>query len=374
MTRMIAQTKTPAIIQPSRTPDGARLDLLMSILELRRPHESNTEKRFVREYIETISGAELDGFGNVIVRIPGDGENILWSSHTDTVHFIDGKQSIRIDKAIVTIGNKSLGKGKSNCLGADDAAGVWLMLEMIEARKPGLYIFHRGEEHGGLGSRYIVDIEPALLSGISAAIALDRKGQDSVITEQGHTTASIKFALSLANALRVTGLPGFKPDDSGIFTDTANYASVIPECSNLSVGYENAHSTRESLNVEFLVWLRSALIKLDSSTLAIVREPEPDFMPWTRWYESANDPRDTSVFDTTLHYGRDAYAIGESAARYALDDGALDELRIDEIARLVKRHPRVVAQFLLSHGFLSDELYQVIYDLTGELDENAIRF
>ena len=46
----------------------------------------------------------------------------------------------------------------SDCLGADDGAGVFLMLEMIDANVEGTYIFHRGEERGGWGSSQIAEL------------------------------------------------------------------------------------------------------------------------------------------------------------------------------------------------------------------------
>jgi hypothetical protein len=44
---------------------------------------------------------------------------------------------------------------KPECLGADCAAGVALMVSMIHARVPGYYVFHDGEEQGCLGSRFL---------------------------------------------------------------------------------------------------------------------------------------------------------------------------------------------------------------------------
>ena len=244
---------------------GADIAALMDMLTTKRPHGSKAEKQFIAKYIACVPGMESDGFGNLILRIPGVGDDILWSSHTDTVHSTGGRQAIVKSRDIVTLSSC----GKSNCLGADDAAGIWLMLEMIKAKKPGLYIFHRGEEIGGLGSDYIATHTPKLLDGIKAAIALDRKGYDSVITHQFGRCASDIFAWSLAEAL---GIDGFKPDDTGLFTDTAHYTDLIGECTNLSVGYFAQHSKHESLDVGFLVALRSALLSINTESLVISRK------------------------------------------------------------------------------------------------------
>jgi hypothetical protein len=45
----------------------------------------------------------------------------------------------------------------SNCLGADCTTGVWLILEMIKANVPGVYVIHSDEEVGGKGARDMVN-------------------------------------------------------------------------------------------------------------------------------------------------------------------------------------------------------------------------
>ena len=143
------------------------------------------------------------------------------------------------------------------------------MREMILARCPGLYVFHREEESGGHGSQWIADNNPGLVAGIVACIALDRKGTDSVITHQyGGRCASDAFAASMGKQFK-----GFKSDDSGSFTDSANYTHLIPECTNLSVGYEGAHSESERLNLSHLLALRDQLLRFDIGRVRIQREP-----------------------------------------------------------------------------------------------------
>jgi hypothetical protein len=63
-----------------------------------------------------------------------------------------GRQKIGFDKSY-RVGLAASEK-MSSCLGADDAAGVWLLCEMIRAGIPGLYVFHRNEERGGRGAEF----------------------------------------------------------------------------------------------------------------------------------------------------------------------------------------------------------------------------
>ena len=48
---------------------------------------------------------------------------------------------------------------------------------------------------------------------------------------------------------------------------------IIPECTNLSVGYHNAHSARENQEIDYLLKFRDALVKVDWESLVTDRDP-----------------------------------------------------------------------------------------------------
>ena len=252
-------------------PDKMLLDMLMT----KRPAWSMTEEIFIEKYLQPLPGFYQDDFGNVIIQVGEDDPEILWSSHTDTVHSDEGKQGIIITGPIITA-DTGPKREKTNCLGADCTSGVWLMVKMIEADIPGLYIFHRAEENGGLGSKWIAKNTPEVLRGINYAIAFDRKGYDSVITHQrGSRCCSADFADSLAGILG----NNFKADKTGVFTDTASYVDLIGECTNISVGYFSQHGPMENQNWIFLNMLLETMIEADFSTLIQRRmpgDPDPD--------------------------------------------------------------------------------------------------
>lgn len=246
---------------------------LLTMLTYRRPAKSTTEAQFIQDFVVPL-GATPDAFGNHW-RVIGKGSPILWSCHTDTVHKGDGKQSVEYGDGYVTT-------PVGSCLGADCGAGVWLMSRMIKAGIPGTYVFHREEEIGGFGSAYVAKETPERLAGLKYAIAFDRKGTGDIITHQlGGRCASDAFAQSLSRVLNM----GHTPDDSGTFTDTANYADIIPECSNLAVGYGKAHSPNEYLDCVYLCQLLKAILSADWSQLVCERDPtvpDPeDFAWWT---------------------------------------------------------------------------------------------
>jgi hypothetical protein len=265
-----------------------------------RPAGSDTEKRFNARYIDCFNGVRIDEAGNRIITILNHDDTkprILWSSHTDTVHSKDGTQKLVYGAGLLSLSSSA----DSSCLGADCTVGVWIMREMILRDIPGLYIFHAAEEVGGIGSRYIATKTPELLDGIDYAIALDRRGTTSVITHQGSRCASDDFGNALAAQLS-TKDHTYKLDTGGTFTDTANYTDIVPECTNLSVGYYHAHSSAEYLDVTFAAYLLERLCQLDVTTLPVSRKAGDDDGYYdSRFYSpSSYTPRYSSTNKTAL--------------------------------------------------------------------------
>lgn len=267
-----AETKVPESRIKSDPVLWAEAMELAQMLTYCRPDKSKTERKFIAKYLVPL-GVTFDKFGNVYKQI-GENPIVLWSCHTDTVHTVHGTQKVVYwpgkNSGDIYFGVDQTIKGKrSSCLGADDTCGVWLMIQMIKANIPGLYIFHRAEEVGGKGSGYIADKNKDVVKGIRFAIAFDRRGQKSIITYQrSKRCCSDDFANSLAEQLGM----GHKCDTTGSFTDTASYVDLIAECTNISVGYDGAHSQTEDLNVDYLFRLRDALLKLDVSKLVEKRK------------------------------------------------------------------------------------------------------
>ena len=306
---------------------------LCDMLRTRRAGRTRTEKRFVANYVDSLPGVSRDQYGNRYVRVGGTGAPpVMWSCHTDSVHTMGGAQSIIGDGDLIRLdpANK-----ESNCLGADDATGVWLMRQMILRQIPGLYIFHRDEETGGRGSDWIVRNNASALDGIQWCIALDRKGRDSVITHQGARTASDQFARDMAAQLGGE----YKPDSGGIFTDSANYRDLIPECSNLSIGYGDAHSPGEYQDARFALELLEKLCALDFSSMTVSRNPaQPE--SWSDYYAESRD------FD-------DMWLYPERRRLSAQDN-------YRELVALLRDYPEDVADYLERQGFgahdIADEI------------------
>lgn len=263
------------------------MKLLIEMLQWKRPGSSDfATKMFADKYLRPVFGAP-DDFGN-FVHIIKDGDvepDLCFTAHYDTVHSNGGFQDVEIIKDVVSVPD-------SDCLGADCTTGIYLILEMIDAGIPGVYVIHADEESGCKGSRALVASEPDWLFNLNAVISFDRYGDTSVVTHQmGARTASDNFARSFASAL---DLPTLTPDSSGVYTDSNEYADVVPECTNISVGYYNQHTSRETQDLVFLEQLRLSLLNADWSKIVIERDPSitefKDRSPYeSGWYFSDED-------------------------------------------------------------------------------------
>ncbi len=251
------------------------INKLLSMLTYKRPHGSETEQEFIDQFIMPLAGHAnvqthyCDTAGNIYVSTDTT-SNTLFTAHVDTVHNKDGRQVVTCDR---NINIAYLGDETSNCLGADDTAGMWLMLEMIDAGVPGTYVFFRGEERGGIGSRHAAQHNAEFFAGFDRAVAFDRRGTGDVITHQaGGRCCSDVFADALANQLTAHNVT-YAPCSGGVFTDTANLTGLIGECTNLSCGYDSEHSAHESLDVEHLLHMLDALINVNWEYLPTARKP-----------------------------------------------------------------------------------------------------
>ena len=162
----------------------------------------------------------------------------------------------------------------TSILGADDKAGVAVIMYMIEKNIPGVYWFFYGEERGGIGSSKVAnDYESYdFMKGIKKMVSFDRRNYYSVITSQmGVSCCSNEFAESLCKELNKSGLK-LNLDPTGVFTDSANFTELIPECTNVSVGYFNEHTHDELQNITYLEKLAKACVSANWDKLVVKRK------------------------------------------------------------------------------------------------------
>lgn len=414
---------------------------LLAILSHRRPFDSRAEEEFAKQYIEATASArkltcEVDEFRNRHIKIPntdGSPSRVMWSCHIDTCHHDEGYQrlSIRKDQDGLFFA-QSRNKEEGNCLGADDGTGVWLMLELIRAGKPGYYVFHRGEERGCLGSRWLVDKEPDRFAGkIDCAIALDRRDFDNIITHQGgERGCSDAFATFISKHLLT-----YRADPTGAFTDTKQYFRIIPECTNLSVGYQHQHGPMERQYLTFARKLRDALVTLPIEDAPTLRDPKKTehrtygstyssgggYNHGTSWLDRANPSydggngyrygagwlasrenplprvwsttencmldRDKAIWDADKHSWASRRRTASILALPAPKNGAdraqnhlwskMQEDAVLSLGDVVIKYPSAVARFLSSHAFTETDILEEVYgdqfiEFLCETDEDRL--
>ena len=281
------------------TPDAIKkgLDpLLHRILSAARGWGSETEKAFNDWLVNQIKafGATpmLREMGQIVVEIeaPEGSKRVMFACHTDTTDSTktEGTKTLEYDSAFerVTLAEGSNGE----CLGADDGAGVWMLLKMIQAKVPGVYVFHRGEERGCIGANEFKNHAGAWLKEFDIAVEFDRPGDTEIITHQGgQRCASDTFGKALQRALEPT--LSLDLSDRGVLTDVRVYRTMIPEVVNIGVDYRGHHTTSEELDVGYLMKLLTAVKTVDWGALPVERDP------------SAADPVRTYPFPTSRSYG-----------------------------------------------------------------------
>jgi putative aminopeptidase FrvX len=241
------------------------MDIREKFLELTsRTYPHGTEKEV---FPLLCNGLQEDEFGNLFIKI-GESD-VMFTAHLDTATGVNTSVNHVFEGNLIKTDGKSI-------LGADDKSGVTIMLYMIEQNVPGLYYFFLGEEVGCIGSKKTAASQKEnKIESIKKVISFDRKGTGSVITYQsGARCCSDKFGQALSNALNLADETfKYECDDTGVLTDSIQFVSIYPECTNISVGYRFEHTHSEQQDIEHLEKLAKACVKVDWNSLPVERDP-----------------------------------------------------------------------------------------------------
>lgn len=229
----------------------------------RRTYPHGTEQDLFSLLPENLN---KDEFGNLYLQI-GENPSTMFTSHLDTA-------SSQVSDVRHQINGNIIKTDGSSILGADDKAGVTVLLFMIQNNIPGLYYFFLGEERGCIGSRKVANKHKTQpFPNIKKVISFDRRGTDSIITYQmGGRCCSESFGHTLADELnKVEDTFGYKVDPTGIYTDSAQFIDVYQECTNISVGYNYEHTSSEYQDIDHLEKLCVASTKVNWENLPVSR-------------------------------------------------------------------------------------------------------
>jgi hypothetical protein len=208
------------------------------------------------------NGTKKDMHGNYYITV---GESrTLFTSHLDTYSTKRLKVTHVIDGDIIRTDGRTI-------LGGDNKAGVTILLYMISKGVPGTYYFFVGEEVGTIGSKAALMSNVEYFSKFKRCVAFDRRRSGSIITEQlGEVCCSDTFANALGKQFAEQGLE-YGADDTGMYTDSAVFMDVIPECTNISAGVWNEHQVNEYVDIKLVEAIAKASAKINWETLPVSR-------------------------------------------------------------------------------------------------------
>ncbi len=346
----------------------ALLTTLNRALSTKRPHATRSTDDFtfwLSDHLPSGTDYFFDPVGNLHVDLRHSAANTtLFTAHVDTVHHAEGINRIHKTPQYWT--------ASGDVLGADDGAGVAMLMHLIHNNIPAYYIFTQGEECGGIGAKFIADNYDYLLLQFDRAIAFDRRGLDSVITYQGGLRCcSDAFAYSLSNAICADDLDMMhSPDDTGVYTDTKEFIYTIPECTNISIGYYSEHTQAEKLDLSYFFRLSAALIRIDWDALPTVRDTSITDNKWTNWDSYGSS---SPYYTANLDYYYDKTLENLYDALILADQGFPSELEIMIAETVYPDDPHMARQHI-RQKYITPEMIDDALNKLDYLDAESILF
>lgn len=232
-------------------------EIFLQLTQSTTPEGSETD---LEQYIP--SDYKNDPYGNYYVQIGTT--STMFTSHLDN-------KCEEVEEVIHVFKDNIIKTDGFTILGADDKSGVSIMIDMIDNEVPGLYYFFVGEENKRKGStnlkNYLEINDDKIFTGINKVISFDRCGYDDVVTHQlDKRTCSDEFAQEISNRLNKFNF-NYTPNKDGSYSDSYSLSGLIPECTNISVGYFNEHFSNEYQDIDFLQKISDACSKIEWDTI-----------------------------------------------------------------------------------------------------------
>jgi tripeptide aminopeptidase len=243
--RLYAAWKNPEILTTYRLEK-----LKMRLFKLLSIRGSSGREHGIRQFLYQQLRArtdkfEIDSYGNLLASVHcGDGPTILLSAHMDTVYSFEVRREIIEDGTVL--------KSSEGILGADDRAGIAVILELLDTIrythfKGTLKIAFTVEEE--IGCRGAQHIDPTFLQDVDSAIVVDRRGTRDIVTSWAGIVpfCSEDYGRIFKKAGEIAGMPDWKMTKGGL-SDAKIFAQYGIPSVNLSVGYQNEHTDDETLD------------------------------------------------------------------------------------------------------------------------------
>ena len=183
----------------------------------------------------------------------------------------------------------------------------------------------------------------------------------------GQRTCSESFADDLESILKMN----LKPDSGGVYTDSYEYCDLVSECTNISVGYYNQHTSKEHQDMDFIMRLRDALVKADWSKIKGYRDPSvieyEDYMYSSEhkgWVKKGYESTFVSKFDRS-----DVVGYGST------DDDNFHYLcsKYGNLEKVIEDFTYEVSQILQEYGYDKEGLIRDILNHHSWMSEGMYR-
>ena len=227
-----------------------RLELLKQLLGV--PSPSRREEQmvaFLKEHVrqrgvERCGEIVSDQFNNVLIRKGKPGTVPCVAAHLDTVHEAGAAKIVQQDGFLFGMD----GQGERTGIGADDKAGVFVCLELLEKFENIAVILFAGEEIGCVGAEHA---PKAWFEDVGYVIEFDCPGQRLVsYTSNGVRLFSNdgEFIKTAGPVMQAHGLTRWQRHP---FSDVMALRQRFGfSCLNLSCGYYNWHRRDEYVVVD----------------------------------------------------------------------------------------------------------------------------
>ncbi|WP_148347846.1 M20/M25/M40 family metallo-hydrolase [Bacillus rubiinfantis] len=208
------------------------------------------EERRIRQFLQRrldqlTDYTYVDRKGNLMaMKNCGTGPTILLSAHMDTV------DDIVPDREIIEEG--TMLKSSAGILGADDRAGIAVILEILSAIQQTNFngtlkvAFTVEEEIGCRGSR---EIDQDFLEDVTGAIVIDRRGNRDIVTSYANFIpfCPTEYGKLFEKAGELAGMNDWQMTPGGL-SDAKIFAEMGIPSVNLSAGYANEHTDWETVD------------------------------------------------------------------------------------------------------------------------------
>lgn len=174
-------------------------------------------------------------------------------------------------------------------LGADDRAGIFSILKIIQSGLRPTIIFTTDEEMGGIGADALVKDYPQAPTELKYIIQLDRRGTNDCVFYDCDNEDFVEYVSNF----------GFT-ENFGSFSDISTICPAWGMAGvNLSVGYEDEHSYIETLHIApMLATIKKVTTMLQQETIPNFKYiPSLDSLKWYRTWNFTNE-EDFAFYDS----------------------------------------------------------------------------